>query len=193
MNFMRVISGKYKSHPIKTVSNKKTRPTSDKVKEALFHSIGPYFQGGTALDLFAGSGALGIEALSRGMDHVIFVDKDYQANKLIKENIRQLKLTEQCEIYRTDAFRAIKAAGKRDKKFDYVFLDPPYGKISFDDIFENLHDAKVLADNALIVCEHNQDEVLPESTRLFLKEKQSSKTSLTSITIYRYYQRGNDK
>lgn len=101
---MRVISGKYKSHPIKTVSNQKTRPTSDKVKEALFHSIGPYFPGGSALDLFAGSGGLGIEALSRGVDHVIFVDKDYQANQLIKENIRQLNLTEQCEIYRTDAF-----------------------------------------------------------------------------------------
>ncbi|MBU6080477.1 MULTISPECIES: 16S rRNA (guanine(966)-N(2))-methyltransferase RsmD [Allobacillus] len=190
---MRVISGKYKSHPIKTVSNQKTRPTSDKVKEALFHSIGPYFPGGSALDLFAGSGGLGIEALSRGVDHVIFVDKDYQANQLIKENIRQLNLTEQCEIYRTDAFRAIKAAGKRDKKFDYVFLDPPYGKISFDPLFEAMHDAGVLADQALIVCEHDQDEILPESTDLFHKEKQSAKTSLTSITIYRYYQRGNIK
>ena len=76
---MRVVSGKCKGHPLKAVPGSSTRPTTDKVKESIFNIIGPYFEGGQALDLFAGSGGLGIEALSRGMDKAIFVDREYKA------------------------------------------------------------------------------------------------------------------
>lgn len=189
---MRVVAGKFKGHPLKSVSHSKTRPTSDKVKESLFHSIGPFFQGGEGLDLFAGSGGLGIEALSRGVDHVIFVDKDYQAIQIIKENIRKLKLEDSCEIYRNDAFRAIKAASKRGKQFDYVFLDPPYGKIPFDKLLQALHEANLLKQDALVICEHDQAECMPEGSTYFSKMNESAKTSLTTITFYRYSNRGNE-
>ena len=84
---MRVIAGKYRSRMLKTVENNRTRPTTDKNKENLFNMIGPYFDGGNCLDLFAGSGGLGIEALSRGMEFLVAVDKQYAAFKVIKENL----------------------------------------------------------------------------------------------------------
>ena len=90
---MRVIAGKYKSRQLKAVPTKLTRPTTDKNKENLYNMIGPYFDGGICLDLFAGSGGLGIEALSRGMDELYAVDKQYKAFQVIRENINSLKIT----------------------------------------------------------------------------------------------------
>src|SRR5690625_6269218 len=84
---MRVIAGEFKGRKLKAVPGMNTRPTSDKVKEAVFHMMGPFFRGGTCLDLFAGSGSLGIDALSRGIDHVIFFDKLFKSNKCIYLNI----------------------------------------------------------------------------------------------------------
>lgn len=125
---MRVIAGKYKGHRIQAVPNKLTRPTTDKVKEALFQIIGPFFDQGICLDLFAGSGALGIEAISRGMEKAIFVDKQPKAISVIHTNVRQLGIDSQVEIYRNDALRALKAIKKRELKLDMIFLDPPYQK-----------------------------------------------------------------
>lgn len=88
--WMRVIAGDYKGRPLKSVPTHKTRPTTDKVKEAVFHGIGPFFDGGRALDLFAGSGGLGIEAISRGVDSCVFVDQQHQAVKTVYENIELL-------------------------------------------------------------------------------------------------------
>ncbi|RBN41004.1 16S rRNA (guanine(966)-N(2))-methyltransferase RsmD, partial [Priestia megaterium] len=89
---MRVVAGLYKGHALKAVPGYSTRPTTDKVKEAIFNMIGPFFEGGTALDLFGGSGGLGIEALSRGIDKVIFVDRDGKAIQTIKANLASCRL-----------------------------------------------------------------------------------------------------
>ena len=89
---MRVVSGVCKGRPLKAVPGNTTRPTTDKVKEALFNMIGPYFEGGIGLDLFAGSGGLGLEALSRGLDKVVFVDRDTKAIQTIHENIQACKM-----------------------------------------------------------------------------------------------------
>ncbi|TFB23320.1 16S rRNA (guanine(966)-N(2))-methyltransferase RsmD [Filobacillus milosensis] len=183
---MRVIAGEFKGHPINAVSGQKTRPTTDKVKESLFQIIGPFFEGGRALDLFAGSGNLGIEALSRGMDRVTFVDQQFQAIQTIRENVKKLELNKRCDIYRNDAFRAIKAAGKRKKTFDFIFLDPPYGKVPFMKLFTALTEYELLEDGALIICEHSQEEQLPDSFDSYTMLKREEYSSLTQITIYQF-------
>ena len=109
---MRVISGTRKGRTLKAVPGQSTRPTTDKVKESIFNMIGPYFDGGWALDLFAGSGGLGIEALSRGFDHCIFVDRDIKAIQTIKGNLNQLSLMDQSEVFRNEAKRALAAVVK---------------------------------------------------------------------------------
>lgn len=159
---MRVIAGEHKGRQLRPVPNRLTRPTTDKVKEALFQIIGPFFEGGQALDLFAGSGGLGIEAISRGIDHCIFVDKHPKAIQTIYDNVKALKLEEQTEVFRTDAFRAMKAAGKRGLSFDLIFLDPPYKKVSYEKLVEGINEHQLLKENGMIICEHDADEHLPE-------------------------------
>ncbi|EIJ79461.1 methyltransferase [Bacillus methanolicus MGA3] len=134
---MRVISGACKGRILKAVPGSSTRPTTDKVKEAIFNMIGPYFDGGLGLDLFAGSGGLGIEALSRGLSKVIFVDKDKKAIQIIHENIKTCGLMEQSEVYLNSAERALKAIIKRGLVFDFIFLDPPYKKQQIPKNFGN--------------------------------------------------------
>src|SRR4051794_41215753 len=97
---MRVVSGSSKGKTLKAVPGSTTRPTTDKVKEALFNMIGPYFDGGIGLDLFAGSGGLGIEGLSRGLEKVIFIDRDAKAIQVIHENIKSCHFEEKTEVYR---------------------------------------------------------------------------------------------
>lgn len=128
---MRVIAGIHKSKALESLEGRNTRPTMDKVKEGIFNSL--HEVSGIALDLFAGSGALGIEALSRGMDKVIFVDQNFKAVKVIKSNLKQLDLLAQSEVYKNNADRALKALAKREIQFDYIFLDPPYKKGLIDD------------------------------------------------------------
>jgi len=104
---MRVISGERKGTRLKAVPGSATRPTTDKVKESLFNIIGPYFAGGDALDLYAGSGGLGIEALSRGCDHAVFVDKQTKAIQTIQENLRVTRYEANATVYRQDARQAL--------------------------------------------------------------------------------------
>lgn len=157
---MRVISGKRKGHILKAVPGMGTRPTSDKVKEALFNMIGPYFSSGIALDLYGGSGGLGIEALSRGMDHVIFVDHDKKAVSVIKENLRKTNLFDQAEVYCNDAKRALRALVKRNMKFDYIFLDPPYAKQQLESDMLFIDENSILSDSGTIICEHDRSVTL---------------------------------
>ncbi|MFC4404685.1 16S rRNA (guanine(966)-N(2))-methyltransferase RsmD [Gracilibacillus xinjiangensis] len=181
---VRVIAGKYKGHRIQAVPNKLTRPTTDKVKESLFQIIGPFFSGGICLDLFAGSGSLAIEALSRGMDQAILVDKQPKAISTIKSNVNQLGLSEHVEIYRNDAQRALKAIKKRELKLDIIFLDPPYYKTSYEKLLEMIDAYDLLAQKGLIVCEHDaayQLEVELDNYQLFKKDKLGN---TTGITIY---------
>jgi 16S rRNA (guanine966-N2)-methyltransferase len=153
---MRVIAGDLKRRQIVAVKGDNTRPTTDKVKENVFNMMGQFFDGGRVLDLFAGSGNLGIEALSRGMDHAVFNDMNLNAIKVIKENIANLKLQDRTEIYRNDAFKALGLLAKKDAKFDLIFLDPPYGKISISELLDKIVVLDLLNDDGLIMCEFGQ-------------------------------------
>ncbi|TFE03598.1 16S rRNA (guanine(966)-N(2))-methyltransferase RsmD [Jeotgalibacillus sp. R-1-5s-1] len=159
---MRIISGKNKGVHLKAVPGTGTRPTTDKVKEAIFNMIGPYFEGGKALDLFAGSGGLGLEGLSRGLDSVIFVDKDRMAVQTIKHNIEKCGYQDRSEVYRNDAERALKAVSKRDIAFECIFLDPPYKKQQLEKLLEWIIRDDLLADSGVVMCEHDEKVMLPE-------------------------------
>ncbi|WP_353855871.1 16S rRNA (guanine(966)-N(2))-methyltransferase RsmD [Bacillus sp. Bos-x628] len=185
---MRVISGTRKGRTLKAVPGQSTRPTTDKVKESIFNMIGPYFDGGWVLDLFAGSGGLGIEALSRGFDHCIFVDRDIKAIQTIKANLAQLMLTDQSEVFRNDAQRALSAVAKREESFQAIFLDPPYKDQKLKALLEWIDQHSLLTDDGVIVCEHDKEVTLPEETgRLEISRQELY--GLTRITIYR--KRGN--
>ncbi|HHO6276665.1 TPA: 16S rRNA (guanine(966)-N(2))-methyltransferase RsmD [Staphylococcus aureus] len=153
---MRVIAGKHKSKALESMEGRNTRPTMDKVKEGIFNSL--YDVSGIGLDLFAGSGALGIEALSRGMDMVIFVDQNFKAVKVIKSNLANLDLEAQSEVYKNNADRALKALSKRDIQFDVIFLDPPYNKGLIDKALKQISEFNLLKENGIIVCEFSNHE-----------------------------------
>ncbi|MEH7544687.1 16S rRNA (guanine(966)-N(2))-methyltransferase RsmD [Neobacillus vireti] len=180
---MRVVSGICKGRPLKAVPGNTTRPTTDKVKEALFNMIGPYFDGGIGLDLFAGSGGLGIEGLSRGLEKVIFIDRESKAIHVIQENIKACKFEDKSEVYRNDADRALKALIKRGISFDYIFLDPPYKKQPLVSLMEKMDDQDLVKTEGIIVCEHSFDVELPQTIGRFNQIKHE-KYGIIAVTIY---------
>lgn len=182
---MRVVSGIRKGKILKAVPGSSTRPTTDKVKEAIFNIIGPYFESGLGLDLFAGSGGLGIEALSRGADKVIFVDKDGKAIQTIHENVSSCMFEEQAEIYRNDAERALKAIKKRELVFDFIFLDPPYKKQQLIKLLDTVNNEDLLSATGTIVCEHGSEIQLPDSVGNLVVKK-TEKYGIIAITIYKW-------
>jgi len=182
---VRVVSGKAKGRTLKAVPGMGTRPTTDKVKEAIFSMIGPYFDGGQALDLFAGSGGLGIEAISRGMDRCVFVDMDKKAVETVYANLEATHLKEQAEVYRNDAQRALKALGKRETRFGLVFLDPPYRLKAIEELIGKLSDLALLEDGATVVAEHDVSERPAEAIAGCVASRRAEYGD-TAVTIYTY-------
>lgn len=150
---MRIISGNYGGRPLETLYGQNTRPTSDRLKETIFNIIGPYFKGGNVLDLYAGTGALGIEAVSRGMDKAILVDSNKEAIQVISENIKITKEEFKFEILKSKANYALSTLASRNEKFTLVFLDPPYADQRVEENIRELVKKDLLADVAVIVCE----------------------------------------
>ncbi len=184
-SIMRVISGVCKGRPLKAVQGMTTRPTTDKVKESLFNIIGPYFDGGKVLDLFSGSGSLGLEALSRGMEKGVFVEKDPKALQVIKTNIQACRMEEESEVLRSDALRSIKALGGRGMRFDLIMMDPPY-KIAntIPSILNAIEENQLLLEGGLIICEHGEELELPEQIGSFEKYR-FEKYGITAISFFR--------
>lgn len=182
---MRVVAGEYGGRKLKAVPGMKTRPTTDKVKEAMFNIIGPYFDGGYALDLFAGSGGLSIEAVSRGVDHAYLVDRQYQAIQTIKENIAITKEPEKFSLFKADAHKILAKFSEQKLCFNYVFLDPPYKQQKILATLDELVTKQLLAKDALIVCETDQEADLPAELENFSLIKQA-KYGISILTFYRY-------
>ncbi|WP_059053684.1 16S rRNA (guanine(966)-N(2))-methyltransferase RsmD [Paenibacillus senegalimassiliensis] len=182
---MRVISGSARGRALKAVPGMGTRPTTDKVKEAIFSMIGPYFDGGAALDLFAGTGGLGIEALSRGMDKAVFIDKDAKSLETVRHNLQVTGLGEQAEVYKNDAERALKALAKREVLFDLIFLDPPYRLKHGDALMMQMDELKLLSPQATVVLEYESDYVYPARFGPFLQTRKAEYGE-TTVSIYAY-------
>lgn len=181
---MRVVAGDRKGMPLKAITGNTTRPTTDKVKESIFNMIGPFFDGGIALDLFAGSGGLGIECLSRGAEQAIFVEKDNRAFQTLQENIKKCRYEREVELFRTDANRAVKGLLKREIVIDYLFVDPPYHKKEYYDLVETLVQGEKLSESAIIMCEHSLEVELPENYGVYQLTRRETYGS-TIISIYR--------
>ena len=185
LNYMRVVAGEYGGLRLKAVPGMKTRPTTDKVKEAMFNIIGPYLEGGQVLDLFAGSGGLSIEAVSRGADHATLVDRQYQAIKTIHENLSVTKEEDKFTVLKGDAYKMLNKLAKQEQGFDYVFLDPPYKKQQILELMEQLKKLGLLNTDALIICETDQVADLPEELADFELIKKAD-YGITELTFYRY-------
>ena len=156
---MKIVSGIYGGRPLKTLEGKTTRPTSDKVRGAIFNMIGPYFEGGRVLDLYAGSGGLSIEAVSRGMSSAVLVERDRKAQTIVAENIQMTKEIGKFQLLKMDAERALERVSG---EFDLVFLDPPYTKEQIVADIEKMAKRELFSEDVMVVCETDKAVELPE-------------------------------
>jgi 16S rRNA (guanine966-N2)-methyltransferase len=161
---MRIISGTAKGRGLSTPKDAKTiRPTSDRVRQSLFNVLGQWCEGEVVLDLFSGTGALALEALSRGAARAVLVDSGREGAALSTKNATDLGFAGQSEVLAMAADRAIEHLGKKGEKFTLVFMDPPYAQRAIEAVLEQLLAAGVLADGARIVAEHSKKEAVAES------------------------------
>ena len=158
---MRIISGTSKGRKLLTPKKYSVRPTSDRVKESLFNILGSEVEGKVVLDLFAGTGNLGIEALSRGAKRVIFVEKGWQALRLIQTNLNQFGLGDRSEILPKDVNRAIGILKQRGECFDLILMDPPYEKGLIQRTLMKLNSHQIYHGDSILVIEHDRREPLP--------------------------------
>ena len=149
---MRVIAGKARSLPLQTVDGKATRPTTDRIKETLFNILQPQIPGCRFLDVFAGSGAIGIEALSRGADAAVFVEKNKKACACIRRNLAFTKLDESGKLLETDAVQAVSVL-RGEEPFHIIFMDPPYASESEWPVLEKLAESPICNENTLVIIE----------------------------------------
>ena len=154
---MRVVAGTARSIQLVTPEGKDTRPTTDRIKETLFNMIQGECPGAAVLDLFAGSGGLGIEALSRGAASAVFVDVSQEAAKCVTANLAKTKLADRATVIKADFESAVRRLANNGKSFDLIFLDPPYGKGFETEALTALGRNSLVKKNALIVIEESID------------------------------------
>ena len=159
------------------------RPTSDKVKEAVFDIIGPDIEGARFLDLCCGTGAVGIEALSRGARNVVFVDNKSSAIDLLKDNLFRCGFDKNFEIIQCDALQSLTTLSNRQRKFEYIFLDPPYGSGLILKSMDVISAGRLLLPNAKILAEHASKRPVPEKIEGFVMDK-AYQFGDTTITLF---------
>ncbi|NLZ38139.1 MAG: 16S rRNA (guanine(966)-N(2))-methyltransferase RsmD [Firmicutes bacterium] len=155
---VRVISGIARGRKLKTLKGRETRPTGDKVKESLFNIIYPLLSGALMLDIFAGTGSIGIEALSRGAEKCVFIEKNRQCVKIIAENLALCGFSDVGEIIPSDVLPALAALGRKKSKFDIIFLDPPYRSTLLVPVLAAIAENALVAEDGIVVVEHHADD-----------------------------------
>ncbi len=182
---MRVISGLRKGHRLNSPKGMDTRPTEDKVKESLFNILGYIHGDSIVLDLFGGSGSIGIEFLSRGAKECYFVDNSAKSIAAIKENLIHTKLIESAIVMKSDAIKAIKHLESNEISFDYIYLDPPFRQedLLFN-VLTTLNDYPILSDQGRLIIEHERELVLEDTISDFNKIDERRYGSKT-ITFFR--------
>ena len=178
---MRVISGKARGSVLKTPNGFQTRPTTDRVKEALFSILQFEIPGGRVLDLFGGTGQLGIEALSRGAKSAVFVDASDAACKLIKENLKKTKLEDNTKVVRSDYLQYLCSCKDR---FDIIFLDPPYAEVFLETALKMITEIDILQSGGIIVAERPVGKELPWEYPGYTRSK-DYKYGTVLLTLYR--------
>ncbi len=180
---MRIITGKARGIRLDTLEGEATRPTAERVKEAVFSMLQFDIENRTVLDLFAGSGQMGLEALSRGAESAVFVDKSKNAIKIIEKNIAKTKLAHSCTVNNSDSLDFIKR--NKGKKFDIIFVDPPYASGLYAPVLKCLYENEILKPSTIVICESDFNGILEHDADLqsVYSIKKTSKYSKTVITI----------
>lgn len=178
---MRIISGIRRGHKLKAPDGIDTRPTTDRVKESVFNLIQFCLPAENVLDLFAGSGAMGIEAISRGSANAVFVENSDKALKLVRDNLELVRLTEYANIVKSDA---VSYLSRTDEKFDIIFLDPPYNKGMLKPVAEQIALRKILKNDGVIVVETELNGELFEHPSFSLRRR--AKYGKTVISVMQY-------
>ena len=187
---MRIIAGTFRSRQLKSLKGMALRPTSDNLRETLFNVLGGLVVDARFMDLFAGTGAVGIEALSRGASEAIFVEKHPPAVALIKENLESLEIREGARVVASDALKAlerlVKEPSAANARIDLLFLDPPYAETEqYKSVLSYLGGANLLAENAVVIAEHQSKLDLPESFGK-LRRVRVLRQGDAALTFYRF-------
>ena len=178
---MRVISGTARSIPLLSRDGLDTRPTADRVKEAIFNIIQFEVEGRRVLDLFGGSGQLAIEALSRGAAGAVIVDQSKDSVSIIKQNLEKTSLKDRAETVCADYMEYLNRA---KGKFDLIFLDPPYREKFLENALKRISEIDILKSGGIIICERSADKLLPDDYAVFSRVK-DYRYGKTGITVYR--------
>jgi 16S rRNA (guanine966-N2)-methyltransferase len=174
---MRVITGTARGRRLKTPENYDIRPTTDNVKESVFNIIQFDIEGRRVLDLFAGTGQLGIECLSRGAADAVFIDENTAAVKIVKENLKTCGFT--AAVLQQDALSYLRHCGK----FDLVFVDPPYDSGLYESVLETINSVDILSDGGIILCESRREKSLPDMRAPYRKKKEYN-YGRVKLTVY---------
>ena len=178
---MRVITGSAKGIRLKTPDGMKTRPTSDRVKEAVFSIVQFEIEGGRFLDLFAGTGQMGIEALSRGAASAVFVDGWREACALVRENLKLTKLSDRARVIQSDYMTYLQRCREQ---FDVIFLDPPYAEIFLENALNKISEIDILSDRGIIICERPAEKQL-DLEIVGLERCKDYRYGKTWVTVFR--------
>ena len=178
---MRVIAGSARRTQLKTLEGMDTRPTTDRIKETLFNMIAPYLYDSIFLDLFAGSGQMGIEALSRGAAHCTFVDKGREPVSVIRENLKKTRLEERAEVVQADYSSYLKTCRRQ---FDLILLDPPYAEIFLETALKIISEIDILTNSGIIVCERPFEKSLPDDIPGLVRYR-DYRYGKAAVTIFR--------
>lgn len=178
---MRVISGTARGRKLKELEGLETRPTTDRVKESIFNIVQFDIEGRRVLDLFGGTGQLGIEALSRGAASCVFVDARRDAAAVIRENLKMTGLDSRAQVRQGDSLAYLQTSGE---KFDLIFLDPPYQTQLLEQAVEAIARIDILNKNGIMVCESNLEKVLPDTDAPYIKGREYRYGKI-KLTLYR--------
>ena len=174
---MRVITGTARGRRLKTPENYDIRPTTDNVKESVFNIIQFDIEGRRVLDLFAGTGQLGIECLSRGAAEAVFIDENTAAVKIVKENLKTCGFT--AAVLQQDALSYLRHCGR----FDLVFVDPPYDSGLYESVLETINSVDILSNGGIIICESRREKTLPDM-RVPYRKKKEHNYGRVKLTVY---------
>ena len=174
---MRVITGTARGRRLKTPENYDIRPTTDNVKESVFNIIQFDIEGRRVLDLFAGTGQLGIECLSRGAAEAVFIDENTAAVKIVKENLKTCGFT--AAVLQQDALSYLRHCGK----FDLIFVDPPYDSGLYESVLDTINSVDLLSDGGIILCESRREKTLPDMRAPYRKKKEYN-YGRVKLTVY---------
>ncbi len=182
---MRIIGGDLRGKRLATFQGKSTRPTADRVRESIFNICASKISNADVLDLFAGTGALGIEALSRGAASAVFIDSAANAVKMIAKNIESCKMTDRARVIKWDILKNLNCLCGKHSFYDLIFMDPPYNENAIGTVLKNLMNPDVVKNGATIIIEHSVSKSIPENIDGYdlTDQRKYGKTLVSFLTV----------